>query len=262
MSANTWYIISLVGYFAAVIGLIVTVVLYFRLNILDVIGDLSGRTVARELKSMRENRNTKGVRYSPAMKKAARSSPGASKTAKSGRMSKRPGGMKTTGGLKKTGGLKTANVYQSPVSRKPKNGTAQMGVQSDVQPDKMVLHTKTDKLNRETERLYEDFDPRVEYSYTERLEEKQSEKPVNKGTAVLHPGTEVLPAETRKGTEVLVHKGTDILEARGTEVLREGTVLLRENGTCLLTEETVEPVKFSITRSYLVVHSEESIIEK
>ena len=57
MSADTWYMISLAGYFAALIGLVVTVVLYFRLDILDVIGDLTGRTVAKEIKSMRENRN-------------------------------------------------------------------------------------------------------------------------------------------------------------------------------------------------------------
>lgn len=262
MSANAWYMISLAGYFAALIGLIVTVVLYFKLDILDVIGDLSGRTVARELKTMRENRGTKGIRYSPGMKKIGKSSAAGIKTGRSGKLPKKTGGLRKTGGLKKTGGLTVGTTAQTPVSRKAKHGTAQMGVQVAVQPDKRVLHSKTDKLNRETEELYEDFDPRVEYSKTDRLE-NAAEPVKTKGTAILSPGTEVLPAAARAGTEVLTERrGTEVLESRGTEVLREGTALLDESGTCLLTEDTVESVKFSITRSYLVVHSEESIIER
>ena len=54
MSAGTWLVIAIVGFVLAAVGLVASVVLFFRLNILSVIGDLSGRTVAREIKAIRE----------------------------------------------------------------------------------------------------------------------------------------------------------------------------------------------------------------
>ena len=251
MSADTWYAISLAGYFAALIGLIITVILYFRLDILDVIGDLTGRTVAKEIKSMRENRSSGAARRSVRPKP-----PRTGKTAKTSR--------KTLGNSRATSG-----------PGRSRRGTAGLTATGGSQPDKRVLHSRTDRLPQELEEQYGSFDPRVEYSRTDILPQtpEKPEAPAaeqrKRGTAILEEsagGTE----QRQRGTAILEESGgTAILEESGggTALLQEpskGTALLQEpgGGTTLLTgEEPTLPVKFSVTRSWLVVHTEERIEE-
>ena len=251
MSADTWYAISLAGYFAALIGLIITVILYFRLDILDVIGDLTGRTVAKEIKSMRENRSTGTARRSVRPKP-----PRTGKTAKTSR--------KTLGNSRATSG-----------PGRSRRGTAGLTATGGSQPDKRVLHSRTDRLPQELEEQYGSFDPRVEYSRTDILPQtpEKPEAPAaeqrKRGTAILEEsagGTE----QRQRGTAILEEsRGTAVLEESGggTALLQEpskGTALLQEpgGGTTLLTgEEPTLPVKFSVTRSWLVVHTEERIEE-
>lgn len=251
MSADTWYAISLAGYFAALIGLIITVILYFRLDILDVIGDLTGRTVAKEIKSMRENRSSGAARRSVRPKP-----PRTGKTAKTSR--------KTLGNSRATSG-----------PGRSRRGTAGLTATGGSQPDKRVLHSRTDRLPQELEEQYGSFDPRVEYSRTDILPQtpEKPEAPAaeqrKRGTAILEEsagGTE----QRQKGTAILEESGgTAVLEESGggTALLQEpskGTALLQEpgGGTTLLTgEEPTLPVKFSVTRSWLVVHTEERIEE-
>ena len=251
MSADTWYAISLAGYFAALIGLIITVILYFRLDILDVIGDLTGRTVAKEIKSMRENRSSGAARRSVRPKP-----PRTGKTARTSR--------KTLGNSRATSG-----------PGRSRRGTAGLTATGGSQPDKRVLHSRTDRLPQELEEQYGSFDPRVEYSRTDILPQtpEKPEAPAaeqrKRGTAILEEsagGTE----QRQRGTAILEESGgTAILEESGggTALLQEpskGTALLQEpgGGTTLLTgEEPTLPVKFSVTRSWLVVHTEERIEE-
>ena len=251
MSADTWYAISLAGYFAALIGLIITVILYFRLDILDVIGDLTGRTVAKEIKSMRENRSSGAARRSVRPKP-----PRTGKTAKTSR--------KTLGNSRPTSG-----------PGRSRRGTAGLTATGGSQPDKRVLHSRTDRLPQELEEQYGSFDPRVEYSRTDILPQtpEKPEAPAaeqrKRGTAILEEsagGTE----QRQRGTAILEESGgTAVLEESGggTALLQEpskGTALLQEpgGGTTLLTgEEPTLPVKFSVTRSWLVVHTEERIEE-
>lgn len=251
MSADTWYAISLAGYFAALIGLIITVILYFRLDILDVIGDLTGRTVAKEIKSMRENRSSGTARRSVRPKP-----PRTGKTAKTSR--------KTLGNSRATSG-----------PGRSRRGTAGLTATGGSQPDKRVLHSRTDRLPQELEEQYGSFDPRVEYSRTDILPQtpEKPEAPAaeqrKRGTAILEEsagGTE----QRQRGTAILEESGgTAVLEETGggTALLQEpskGTALLQEpgGGTTLLTgEEPALPVKFSVTRSWLVVHTEERIEE-
>ena len=251
MSADTWYAISLAGYFAALIGLIITVILYFRLDIPDVIGDLTGRTVAKEIKSMRENRSSGTARRSVRPKP-----PRTGKTAKTSR--------KTLGNSRATSG-----------PGRSRRGTAGLTATGGSQPDKRVLHSRTDRLPQELEEQYGSFDPRVEYSRTDILPQtpEKPEAPAaeqrKRGTAILEEsagGTE----QRQRGTAILEEsRGTAVLEESGggTALLQEpskGTALLQEpgGGTTLLTgEEPTLPVKFSVTRSWLVVHTEERIEE-
>ena len=53
MSAQMWYIIAIVGFSLAGVALVTAVIMFFKMNIPAVIGDLSGKTVAREIKAMR-----------------------------------------------------------------------------------------------------------------------------------------------------------------------------------------------------------------
>lgn len=60
MSADTWLIVAIVGFVVAGVAVITATVLFFVLHIRSVIGDLSGKTVAREIKAMRENNEQSG----------------------------------------------------------------------------------------------------------------------------------------------------------------------------------------------------------
>ncbi len=60
MSANTWLIIAIVGFSLSGIALIAAVILFIKLNVPAIIGDLTGRTVAREIKAMRETNKSSG----------------------------------------------------------------------------------------------------------------------------------------------------------------------------------------------------------
>lgn len=259
-NADTWYAISLVGYFVAFIFLVVSVILYFKLDIPDVFGDLSGRTVAKEIKSMREKKTTKGQ---PAFSQKRSAGKGSSKSAKNVRSSNRM----TRGRTVSQGGASVKP--QNFKTKKATNGTAQISAvfpkdaAQQNQEEKLVLHGKTGKLNRETEELYENFDPRIEFTKTSG----------NGGnTAILPPDAENDPQEAASAkaqTQILptcIKSGTTILEESSPKNSAKETALLSQ-GTCLPTEDSaggttllVEPVKFSITRSYLVVHTEESIL--
>lgn len=60
MSAQSWLIVSIIGFSLALVALIVAIFIFIKLNIRTVIGDLTGKTVARELKAMKEYNKTKG----------------------------------------------------------------------------------------------------------------------------------------------------------------------------------------------------------
>ena len=77
MSAETWLIIGIVGFSLAGAAFLVAVILFFKLKIPAVIGDLSGRTVAREVKAIRESNRSGGARHSasPAVLDARKRTP-------------------------------------------------------------------------------------------------------------------------------------------------------------------------------------------
>lgn len=62
MSATTWLIIAIIGFSLAGIALIIAIFMFVKMNIPSIIGDLSGKTVAREIKAMREFNNANGDR--------------------------------------------------------------------------------------------------------------------------------------------------------------------------------------------------------
>ena len=63
MSAQTWLIIAIVGFTLSAIALVVAIFMYIKMNIPAVIGDLTGKTVAREIKAMREANVASGDKH-------------------------------------------------------------------------------------------------------------------------------------------------------------------------------------------------------
>ena len=60
MSANTWLIIAIVGFSLSGIALVVAIFMFIKMDIPAIIGDLTGKTVAREIKAMREANASSG----------------------------------------------------------------------------------------------------------------------------------------------------------------------------------------------------------
>ncbi|HBM98599.1 MAG TPA: hypothetical protein DD413_04165 [Ruminococcus sp.] len=54
MSATTWFIIAIVGFSLSGIALAAAIFMFIKMNIPAIIGDLTGKTVVREIKAMRE----------------------------------------------------------------------------------------------------------------------------------------------------------------------------------------------------------------
>ena len=60
MSATTWLIIAIVGFSLSGVALVAAVFMFVKLKIPAVIGDLSGKTVAREIRAIRDANASSG----------------------------------------------------------------------------------------------------------------------------------------------------------------------------------------------------------
>ena len=60
MSATTWLIIAIVGFSLSGVAFVTAVFMFIKMNIPAIIGDLTGKTVAREIKAMRESNASSG----------------------------------------------------------------------------------------------------------------------------------------------------------------------------------------------------------
>ena len=63
MSADTWFIIAIAMFVLAGLLLAAAVIVFFVLKIPDIIGELSGRNYAKEVKRMREENENSGPKY-------------------------------------------------------------------------------------------------------------------------------------------------------------------------------------------------------
>jgi hypothetical protein len=64
MDATAWLIISIIGYSLAGVLLIITIVLFFKMNIRGIIWDLTGKTAARQILEIREQHKMNGTKRS------------------------------------------------------------------------------------------------------------------------------------------------------------------------------------------------------
>lgn len=224
MSANTWLIIAIIGFSLSGIALIAAVIMFIRLNIPAIIGDLTGRTVAREIKAMRDTNASSGdKRFRPSavnLERGTLTEKVAGNTANNmalAHASKR---------LDKTSG----NLSEK--SSKKKSGTA--GLSDAVQGKSgRVGSEPTDMLNSDS----------------------------NATEVLSTESTEVL---SDNATEILSDNATEVLDLNATAVLSDGTEVLSSETTVLspteqLKTDASKPVAFKIKHDEVVTHSDEVI---
>jgi len=66
IDATDWFIVSVVGYSLAGLLFIIAIIMFFKLKIPAVIGDLSGRTAAKQIQELRKRNSSTGIKlYKP-----------------------------------------------------------------------------------------------------------------------------------------------------------------------------------------------------
>ena len=239
MSATTWLIIAIVGFSLSGIALIAAVIIFIKMNIPAVIGDLSGKTVAREIKAMRDANASSGDKLhkssrvnvdrgkltekvndeiDSSVRAAAHASKRLDRTGQSTRLKKGETEEQHLGSVSKGCTTESLSANVSEVDIEERRSTAVLS-QNRV-TDVLVEERQTDILNE------------------------------HQGTAVLTESrqTEVL-SEVRQ-TEVLS-------ETDGTTEGRGGTTVLSE--TEELVQDEVKPVAFKVTKSVIKIHTDEVI---
>ena len=248
-AANVWLIVAIVSFVLSGLSLIASIVIFIKFKILNVVADLSGKTVARGIKEMQDETaasNSKKGRFSLDREDVTgkMSAKNIDKNAMAlAHESKRLD--KTTSNLKKRGS-KTSGLTDkfSTGDLNTPNSTAVMTPgNTEVMPG--------NQRNTEVMSAYNKV------------------APTENGTAILgvnatsvltqNNGTAVLGSDSAEvfnnGTAVLGNNGTAVLNGGETSVL---------NGTTVLGSTSVEPistpvVSFTVTRTILEIHTDEVI---
>jgi hypothetical protein len=228
MDATTWLIISIVGYSLAGVLLIVVVFMFFKMNIPAIIGDLNGKTAARQIQEIREkNKLTGNKQHRPSTFNVERGTLTAPVSSRFGRTGK--------------AGSTQATISEELKYLESKGITAQSSRPTVVE-NLSIMNEATTVLTEEAQVLTGIYSDSTEVLMNE--------------IEVLINETEVL----EKGTEVLMNE-TEVLD-NGTVVLAEdiGTTVL--NGTTELESENAKKVlaiEFKIVKDIKITHTNEVI---
>lgn len=219
MSATTWLVMAIIGFSLAGIALIAAVFIFIKLNIPSVIGDLSGKTVAREIKAMREA-----------------NAAGEGKKISAGALDFEKGKSDKVGGKKlDTEGLKIAHASK----RLDKTG----GIAAK---------------EKEAEQFARNVESRkpltAEDNETELLTDNGTEMLTDNATEVLTDNATEILADN--ATEILVDNATEVL-VQEEMVANDGTTVL--SNTEQLEQQSEEPVKFEIVYDEVIIHTDEII---
>lgn len=246
VDANTWKIISIVGYSLAGLLFVATIVMFFKMNILAIIGNLTGKTAARQIQEIRErNRGTGNKRHQPDAFNLER------------------GTLKKTGRSVKMG--KTAQALAHASKRLDLKGKSQ-----ETSRPNALEALKAEGLQNQT-LVWDSSEKEVEVAGPSPTEmQTESTKVLDDGTNMRAESTEVLNEDS---TEVLIestkllNNGTEVL-TEGTQILAndDGTEVLQDDGTTVLyptaelEEEKATPaVEFKIVKDITVIHTNEVI---
>lgn len=236
MSATTWLIIAVVGFSLAGIALVVAIFIFIKMKIPAVIGDLTGKTVAREIKAMRDVNSSNGNKIS------------GSSSANINRCN-----LAETLNDEETVGAARAAAHAS--KRLDSTGS---GSPACLKKSETGHPSVTRSKGRTTESL------------SSTVEEIDIEE--RRPTAVLSQDrvTDVLDTD-RKTAGLCEAPGTAILsETSQTEILLTGALTdekanMGRVGTTVLSEvdellqETVKTVAFKVTRSVIKIHTDEVV---
>lgn len=251
MSATTWFILAVVGFSLAGVALIAAVLIFIKLNIPAVIGDLSGRTIAREIKAIRDANVTSGDK---------RHRPGRVNLDRGELTEKAEEPLLDSSGIKAAHVSKRLDITDSTPPLTPSNSTA------TEETDKRVRCTESLSAN------VEEIDVSAK-SGTDILPDAAVAETYSSTTQteVLAEGRQTELLSGTKATEVLSDtQKTEILpENRQTEIQWEGEenvtsgAQANDSTTVLsevdVSEEPIHPISFKVIRSEVVIHSDEVI---
>lgn len=251
MDAITWKIISIVGYSLAFVFLVTAIILFFKMNIGTIIGDLTGKTAARQIQEIRErNTMTAGKRNQPAAFHLERGTFGTTDTRKERKIGKTAQAL-AHASKRLDIRAKTSETYRPPIEGLHHLSSNETASVTEVLADELHPSDETKIFGDEkaTDVLGDVSNtdgPRIMGSGTEVLDD---------GTEVLGEDTEVLGAMAC--TEVLAEPKVD-----ATEVLSEEDETSVVDPTLELEddyEKSIRAVDFKIVKNIKVIHTGEVI---
>lgn len=242
MSATTWFIIAIVGFSLSGISLIVAIFMFLKMNIPAVIGDLSGKTVAREIKAMRAANASSGSKLHKSssvnvnrgkLTEAVNGNQSDSYAKAAAHASKRMDG---------TGFGQTAAPFRTNAPAQYAGTPAKVSMTESFSANVSEVNIPA---SRETEVLPQDR--MTDVLTEERATEVLYEAPA---TAVLvqERQTEVLAPSYQ--TEILQDNSFTAPEVAGTTVLNEAEPVAQQSR---------KPVTFQVTKSVVRVHTDEVV---
>lgn len=251
MSAEIWFIISIVGFSLAAAALIAAVILFIKLNIPAVIGDLTGRTVAREIKAMKETNfnKTNVIRTGvPSSSAAGAKAEVLSASAPDIRPDIRHDSMAVAHASKQLDKLYSVENDKKSAKKTGTTGLSDVLKSNESDPTDILPANSTEVLSSSDE-------------YREGANRTVTESLSDNATESLDAGaTEVL---SNNATESLGAGATEILSNNATEALEnaasasQGTTVL--SPTEDLRKDAVKPVAFRIVREEISIHTNEII---
>jgi hypothetical protein len=287
MDASAWTIISIIGYSLAGVLFITAIILFFKMNIPSIIGDLSGKKAAKQIQMIREqNTSVSKRRHIPDAFNMGREEALGPRKAKTGRMGKTDQAIAHQSKLlgKKgrteeslppltietlaTGGLR-GQTNQFPEC----DATTVLSEETTALSDAaMVLSEETTALSKGTAVLL-DGTTALSDATTVLSDEttilSDATTALSDETTILSDVTTALSDETiilSDATTALSDETTILSDA--TTVLNETVVLAQENGTTVLNptaelenEEPprIHPVTFKIIKDIKITHTNEVI---
>ena len=228
MDAIAWLVISIVGYSLAGILLIITIFMYFKMNIPAIIGDLTGKTAEKQIQQIREqNAKTGNKRYKPNVFNVER-----------GSLTEKVNSI--------AGSVNSNNAnYLTSDRRIPLNVSK---ITKDMSKPKQMANLPSDIDNphnnlSSVNKFYSDSSDRTE------LLSSNSEGVIFNETEVLNDATEVLMEATQ-----LLDNGTEVLsQVEGTTVLYPTEELHHDD------ETEAHKVDFKIIKDIKITHANERI---
>lgn len=257
MDANTWFTISIVGYSLAVVLLIVAIILFYKMNIKAIIGDLSGKTAARQIQEIREhNTNSGHKRFMPSAFNVERGSltePVSSVPSRSKRL-----GNSNRLGTRGETGQTVAPVSKRLFRRGRTVETSHYLVEMEQEPQ-VVSGKLENKVNRDEQTVglfSQDTQVLVSNDGTEVLVSSDDTQVLvsNDGTEVLIPSAETEVLLQNEATELLSPSAeTEVLnDDEGTTVLYPTAELEQEDS------QTTQAIPFKMVKDIKIIHSNET----